>query len=66
MSLCTLRVKRKEREWNMRSINKREFTAGTIVLLVVLIGGGALLGESALIYRMLVGLGLGYTLTRAL
>ncbi len=50
----------------MRSINKREFTAGVIVLLAALIGGGALLGESALIYRMLVGMGLGYTLTRAL
>lgn len=50
----------------MRSINKREFTAGAIVLLVVLIGGSSLLGESALIYRMLVGLGLGYALTRAL
>lgn len=50
----------------MKSLNKKEFIAGIIVFLVVLIGGGFFLGEGSLIYRMLVGMGLGYALSRAM
>ena len=50
----------------MGKINRKEFTAGIIVLVVVLIAGGAFLKDSSLFYRMLVGLGLGYALARAM
>ena len=50
----------------MGKINRKEFTAGIIVMVVVLIAGGAFLKDSSLFYRMLVGLGLGYALARAM
>lgn len=50
----------------MKKINKPEFIAGVILLVILLVGGGLFLQDSALYYRLLVGLGLGYTLTRAL
>lgn len=50
----------------MNKINKSEMIAGAAILVVLLLGGGFFLKDSALYYRMLVGLGLGYTLTRAL
>lgn len=50
----------------MKKINKPEFIAGTVLLAILLLGGGLFFQEGALHYRMLVGLGLGYTLTRSL
>lgn len=50
----------------MNKINKTEFIAGIVVLVAVLLAGAAFLKDSSLFYRMLVGLGLGYALTRAL
>lgn len=50
----------------MKKINKPEFIAGAAILVILLLGGRAFLQDNALYYRMLVGLGLGYTLTRAL
>lgn len=50
----------------MNKLNKPEFIAGAAILVALLLGGGLFLGDTALYYRMLVGLGLGYTLTRAL
>lgn len=50
----------------MKKINKTEFIAGVVVLVIVLLAGAAFLKDSSLFYRMVVGLGLGYALTRAL
>ena len=46
-------------------MNKREAIIGVIVLILVLILGGTLLASSMLFFRLIVGLGLGYTLTRS-
>lgn len=50
----------------MNKLNKTEFAAGVALLAVILLFGATFLKTSALFYRMLVGLGLGYTLARAL
>lgn len=50
----------------MKKINKTEFIIGIIILAAVLLAGAAFLKGSSLFYRMLVGLGLGYALTRAM
>ena len=49
----------------MKAINKPQFTAGIIVLVLTLILGGLFLGSSMLFFRMLIGLGLGYALMRS-
>ncbi len=49
----------------MKKLNKGEFMAGVIVLVALLVGGRLFLKDGSLYYRMLVGLGLGYTLTRS-
>lgn len=49
----------------MKAINKPQFFAGIIVLVITLILGGTLLGSNMLFFRMLVGLGLGYALMRS-
>lgn len=49
----------------MKTINKPQFFAGVIVLVITLILGGTLLGSNMLFFRMLVGLGLGYALMRS-
>lgn len=46
-------------------MNKREAIIGVIVLILVLILGSTLLSSSMLFFRLVVGLGLGYALTRA-
>lgn len=46
-------------------MNKKEAIIGTIVLLSVVILGATLLSSTMLFFRLLVGLGLGYTLTRS-
>lgn len=56
----------REGKKDMKKINKPEFIAGAAVLVILLLGGGAFLQDGALYFRMLVGLGLGYTLARAL
>ena len=50
----------------MKKINKTEFIIGIVILAAVLLAGAVFLKGSSLFYRMLVGLGLGYALTRAM
>ena len=46
-------------------MKKVEYAAGFLVILCVVIGGKIFLGRSDLYFRLLIGAGLGYTLSRA-
>lgn len=46
--------------------SKKEFCIGIILLIIVLLLGFQLLASDSLVYRMLIGLALGYTLTRSM
>ncbi|WP_303882019.1 YeeE/YedE family protein [Acetomicrobium mobile] len=46
-------------------MKKVEYAAGFLVILCVVIGGKIFLGSSDLYFRLLIGAGLGYTLSRA-
>lgn len=46
-------------------MNKKEAIIGAIVLILLLVLGGTFLASSALFFRLVIGLGLGYALTRS-